>query len=117
MSSDETYPPHCSDPGNDAYWDARAAVRERIVARIDTETNRQAILAHVHAMRAKGSWPSPMSAAQVLRPRPLMLPGEEIAMPREFLDSVREVCRRMGEAGILTFSAHGYMGIGEMAPF
>lgn len=95
----------------------RHVATERLAVRLDTETNRQAILAHVKHKRSQGSWPTAFSAAGILAPTPRTEPGEVAKIPREFSDAVRTICRRMHADGVLTFSAHGYLGVGENAPF
>lgn len=101
---------------------AEGAWREHVstlelMPRVDTPTNRQAIVAHVHYFRSLGKWPSYVTAAAMLAPTPMTEPGELPKMPHEWVTALRVLCQMMCAEGVLTFSGHGYLGVGEKAPF
>lgn len=100
-----------------AEYAQRHVVSEQLIVKLDTPTNRQAILAHVHHWRGQARWPSAVSVAGVLSPRPRSTPDELQQIPREFVMAVRVICQRMRDEDVLTYSAHGYIGVGEKAPF
>lgn len=77
--------------------------------KVDTPTNRQALLAYVARLRARGDWPSAYTAG-------FMLAGVEPnaandTLLRPYLKLVRDLCETMEAEGLLTYSAHGYLGV------
>jgi hypothetical protein len=75
---------------------------------VDTITNRQAIMAFVQRKRSTGDWASAYSAAYMLVG---LTEGVDNRLPGPYLNAVRDLCRQMCDDGLLTFSAHGYLGI------
>lgn len=95
--------------------------REKI-ANMDTPTNRQAILLMVKRYRSGGLWCSYADVTQMIFPE-YDLNWNKLRAPveyewrRQVSNAVRDLCLKMRDEDLLTFSAHGYLGVGENAPF
>lgn len=77
---------------------------------VDTPTNRQALLAYVARLRAEGTWASAYSAAFMLAGVEPNAANDRLLRP--YINMVRALCETMEAEGLLTYSAHGYLGIG-----